>query len=163
MIFCQKASSNHYANVNYLGRYIKMPPIADSKLKHYDGNNVIFKYLDHKTDTYLATSFAVFDFIGRLIQHIPDVNFRMIRYYGILANRVRSKLLPILYKFLGQTEKAQLMLPYYSSLLISNFNLNPMICSKCNNHMIHVLTIYRNTASLTLLGYHNHLSESTFC
>ena len=47
----------------------------------------------------------------------------MIRYYGILANRVRSKLLPILYKFLGQTEKAQLILPSYSSLLISNFNL----------------------------------------
>jgi len=163
MVFCQKASSNHYANVNYLGRYIKRPPIADSKLKHYDGNNVIFKYLDHKTDTYLETSFSVFDFIGRLIQHIPDVNFRMIRYYGILANRVRSKLLPILYKFLGQTEKAQLILPSYSSLLISNFNLNPMICSKCNNHMIHVLTIYRNTTSHTLLAYHNHLSESTFC
>ena len=163
MVFCQKASSNHYANVNYLGRYIKRPPIADSKLKHYDGNNVIFKYLDHKTDTYLETYFSVFDFIGRLIQHIPDVNFRMIRYYGILANRVRSKLLPILYKFLGQTEKAQLILPSYSSLLISNFNLNPMICSKCNNHMIHVLTIYRNTASHTLLGYHNHLSASTFC
>ena len=83
MVFCQKASSNHYANVNYLGRYIKRPPIPDSKLKHYDGNNVIFKYLDHKTDTYLETSFSVFDFIGRLIQHIPDANFRMIRYYGI--------------------------------------------------------------------------------
>ena len=87
----------------------------------------------------------------------------MIRYYGILANRVRSKLLPILYKFLGQTEKAQLILPSYSSLLISNFNLNPMICSKCNNHMIHVLTIYRNTASHTLLGYHHYLAVSTFC
>ena len=48
MLFCQKASSNHYANVNYQGRYIKRPPISDSKLKHYDGNNVIFKYLDHK-------------------------------------------------------------------------------------------------------------------
>ena len=30
---------------NYLGRYIKRHPIADSKLKHYDGNNVIFKGL----------------------------------------------------------------------------------------------------------------------
>ncbi|MSO14677.1 Transposase for insertion sequence element IS801 [Rickettsiales endosymbiont of Trichoplax sp. H2] len=164
MVFCQKASSNHYANVNYLGRYIKRPSIADSKLKHYAGNNFIFKYLDHKTDTYLETSLSVFDFIGRLIQHIPDVNFRMIRYYGILANRVRSKLIPILYKFLGKTtEKAQLILPSYSSLLISNFNLNPMIYSKCNNHMIHVLAIYRNTASHTLLGYHNHLYGSTFC
>ena len=33
MVFCQKASSNHYANVNYLGRYIKKPPIADSQVR----------------------------------------------------------------------------------------------------------------------------------
>ena len=57
----------------------------------------------------------MFDFIARLIQHIPDVNFCMIRYYGVLANRVRSKLLPILYRFLGQTEKGQLILPSYES------------------------------------------------
>jgi len=143
MVFCQKASSNHYANVNYLGRYIKRPPIADSKLKHYDGNNVIFKYLDHKTNTYLESSFSVFDFIARLIHHILDVNFCMIRYYGVLANRVRSKLLPILYRFLGQTAKDQLILPSYSSLLISNFKRNPMIYSICNSNMIHVLTIYK--------------------
>lgn len=163
MVFCQKASSNHYANVNYLGRYVKRPPIADSKLKHYDGNNVIFKYLDHKTNTYLESSFSVFDFIARLIQHIPDVNFRMIRYYGVLANRVRSKLLPILYKFLGQTEKGQFILPSYSSLLISNFNRNPMVCSKCNTHMIHVLTIFKNTSSHNLIEKHDYLAVNAFC
>jgi hypothetical protein len=86
----------------------------------------------------------------------------MIRYYGVLANRVRSKLLPILYIFLGQTEKGQLILPSYSSLLISNFNRNPMVCSICNSHMIHVLTIYKNTLSHILLGHH-HLAASTFC
>ena len=163
MVFCQKASSNHYANVNYLGRYIKKPPIADSKLKHYAGSIVIFRYLDHKTNTYSESSFSVFDFIARLIQHIPDVNFRMIRYYGILANRVRSKLLPILYRFLGQNDKAQLILPSYSSLLISNFNNNPMICSICNSHMIHVLTIYKNTSSHILLQQHSLLATNTFC
>ena len=163
MVFCQKASSNHYANVNYLGRYVKRPPIADSKLEHYDGNNVIFNYLDHKTNKYLESSFSVFDFIARLIQHIPDVNFRMIRYYGVLANRVRSKLLPLLYRFLGQTQKGQLLLPSYSSLLISNFNLNPSICPKCNAHMIHVLTIYRNTSSHNFLGNHNYLAVNAFC
>ncbi|WP_369127274.1 transposase [Candidatus Bandiella numerosa] len=136
--------------------------LLDSKLKHYDGNNVIFKYLDHKTNTYLESSFSVFDFIARLIQHIPYVNFRMIRYYGVLANRVRSKLLPILYRFLGQTEKSQLILPSYSSLLISNFNHNPMVCSICNSHMVHVLTIYKNTSSRFLLGHH-HLAASIFC
>ena len=162
MVFCQKASSNHYANVNYLGRYIKRPPIADSKLKHYDGNIVILKYLDHKTNQYFESSFSVFNFIARLIQHIPDVNFRMIRYYGILANRVRSKLLPILYRLLGQTKKGQLILPSYSSLLYYNFSLNPMICSKCSALMAHVLTIYKNISTHHLLQKHDFLAANAF-
>lgn len=163
MVFCQKASSNHYSNVNYLGRYIKRPPIADSKLKHYDGNNVIIKYLDHKTNKYLESSFPVFDFIKRLIQHIPDTNFRMIRYYGILANRVRSKLLPLLYKFLGQSEKGQIIFPSYASLLISNFRHDPMKCSKCKSSMLLCYTSYKNLNIFTLLKNHLFLANNFFC
>lgn len=163
MVFCQKASSNHHANVNYLGRYIKRPPIADSKLKHYDGNNVIIKYLDHKTNQYSESSFSVFDFIARFIQHIPDIGFRMIRYYGILANRVRSKLLPILYKLLDQNEKGQIILPSFASLLISNFNYNPMKCSKCNTNMLLTYTSYKNLTVFTLLKNHYFLAVKSFC
>jgi hypothetical protein len=160
MVFYQKASSNHYFNVNYLGRYIKRPPIADSKLKHYDDNNAIIKYLDHKTNEYLE--FSVFDFIARLIQHIPDTNFRMIRYYGILANLVRSKLLPLLYKFLGQSEKGQITFPSYASLLISNFRHDPMKCSKCKSAMILYYTSYKNLNVFTLLQNHYFLAVKSF-
>ena len=52
IVHCSKPSHNHQQNVSYLGRYIKRPPIAESKLKHYDGNEVTFKYLDHTTKTF---------------------------------------------------------------------------------------------------------------
>jgi hypothetical protein len=38
-------------NVNYLGRYLKRPPLALSRLKHYDGNTVVFAYLNHTHPT----------------------------------------------------------------------------------------------------------------
>ena len=102
---CSKATYNHTINVNYLGRYIKRPPVANSKLQHYDGNAVILKSLDHKTKTFKTSTFSIFEFISRFIQHIPDIGFHMIRYYSLLANRVSSKLLPTLYRLLGQNSK----------------------------------------------------------
>ncbi len=68
-----------------------------SRLKHYDGEEVIFSYLNHTTKQYLRFPSGIDDFIKRLVQHIPDTGFRMIRYYGFLATRVRSKLLPTVY------------------------------------------------------------------
>jgi len=102
IVHCSKPNSNHKKNVQYLGRYIKRPAIAESKLKHFDGNNVSFRYLDHNTKTFCNSSLSADDFIARLIQHIPDSNFRLVRYYGFLANRCRGKFLPVVYQLLGQ-------------------------------------------------------------
>lgn len=97
IVHCSKPSSDHKINVSYLGRYTNRPPIAESKLRHYDGQEVVFTYLDHTTNTYRKLRLSIEEFIRRFIQHIPDEGFRMIRYYGFLAHRVRSKLLPIVY------------------------------------------------------------------
>ena len=70
-------------------------------LRHYDGHKVTFSYLDHTTKTRKKMTLTTEEFIGRFVQHIPDLNFRMIRYYGFLANRVRGKLLPLVYQLLG--------------------------------------------------------------
>jgi len=80
IVHCSKPTDDHKQNVDYLGRYVKRPAIAESKLKHYDGNEIAFNYLDHNTKTYRRFKLPVEEFIGRLVQHIPDINFRMIRY-----------------------------------------------------------------------------------
>ncbi|QHS34368.1 hypothetical protein GW535_17775 (plasmid) [Piscirickettsia salmonis] len=33
---------NHQHNVDYLGRYIKRPALANARMEHYDGNVVSF-------------------------------------------------------------------------------------------------------------------------
>jgi hypothetical protein len=162
MIFCQKASSDLMLNVNYFGRYIKRPPIADSKLKHYDGNDVIFSYLDHKTNKFVKVSLSPAEFIAKLIYHIPDTGFRMIRYYGILANRVRSKLLPAFYKLLGQSEKGQIPLPTFASLLLDNFRHDPFKCIKCGSQMMLSYSMYRATNIATLLINHRFWVAKAF-
>ncbi|MCP3679659.1 MAG: hypothetical protein GY782_05075 [Gammaproteobacteria bacterium] len=75
--------------------YIKRPPIAESKLRHYDGKNITFSYLNHTTNQYQQKTLSPMGFIQKFTDHIPDRNFRGIRYYGLLANSIRGKWLPI--------------------------------------------------------------------
>src|SRR5258708_5048269 len=82
IVFCAKPCNDYKRNVEYLSRYIKRPAIAESKLRHYDGSGVTFRYLDHTTKTYRNFKLTAEEFIAKFIQHIPDRGFRMIRYYG---------------------------------------------------------------------------------
>jgi Putative transposase len=77
----------------------------------YRIENYTFTYRDRASKSYCNFTTSVDEFIGRFIQHIPDGGFRMIRFYGALANRVRGKLLPIIFELLGQKKIVQDALP----------------------------------------------------
>jgi len=144
IVHCSKASTDHKQNVSYLGRYIKRPAIAESKLRHYDGNEVTFNYLNHTSNKYQKYTLSVEQFIGKFVQHIPDKGFRLIRYFGILANRVRGKLLPIVYRLLGQTEKKEVSenkkrivtTITHATLMIKSFGVDPLTCILCGAQLI---------------------------
>lgn len=157
VVYCAKPSTDHKVNVRYLGGYIKRPPIAESKLKHYDGNEVVFKYLDHSTKTYRNFNLSVDDFIGRFVQHIPDSNFRMIRYYGFLAHRVRSKLLPIVYRLLNQNMPKPTHSPSFVELMQKYFKFNPLTCILCGQQLLLATNHYGASIS-KLLKLHRELA-----
>lgn len=158
VVHCSKPSANHKINVNYLARYTKRPAIAESKLKHYDGNEVAFKYLDHNTKTYRRFTLTTDQFIGKFIQHIPDVGFRMIRYYGFLANTVRGKLLPIVYSLLGHEQPEILPAPTFAQLIQKNFNFNPLTCILCSQQLVLSNVTFGTTSSHGLVASHRELA-----
>ncbi|USQ15203.1 transposase [Legionella lytica] len=69
--------------------------MANSRLVHYNGTSLLFKFLNHRTKQTQYTELHPFDFINRFIQHLPEKGFRLIRYFGFLANRLRTQLLPV--------------------------------------------------------------------
>jgi hypothetical protein len=159
IIHCAKPTNNHKKTVEYLGRYLKRPAIAESKLRHYDGNSVSFRYLDHSTKTYRNFTLSVEQFIGRFIQHIPDLGFRMIRYYGFLANRVRGKLLPIVYQLLEQNNTTTTTKPTFASLTQKYFNFNPLTCILCGQQLILSAVRFGKTTIAHLLAEHSSLAQ----
>ena len=160
IVKCSKATKNYKQSVNYLGRYVKRPPIAESKLRHYDGSDITFTYLDRTSKSYRNFTTSVDEFIARFIQHIPDVRFRMIRYYGVLANRVRGKFLPILYKLLNQKTVPQNAIKKitFASLMKSNFNIDPFTCILCGKKLVLDLVVYGKSAVHELLHIHRDLA-----
>lgn len=159
IVHCSKPSTDPTFNIRYLGRYIKRPPIAESKLKHYDGNEVVFNYLDHTTKTYRCFKLSAQDFIERFIQHISDHNFRMIRYYGFLAHRVRGHLLPIVYTLLHQeTRNNYSAIPTFAQLIQKDFHLNPLLCILCGAPLRLVAMVIGKSTVAELLPLHRQLA-----
>jgi hypothetical protein len=74
----------------YVGRYVRHPAIANSRIDSFDGTNVKFHYINNE-DVIKTVTMQVNDFISALIQHIPPPQFKMIRYYGAYARRTKRK------------------------------------------------------------------------
>ena len=71
--------------IKYIGRYLGRPVIATSRIDKYDGDFVTFHYNWHEDDKYIEETVPIMEFIQRLIRHIPEKNYKMIRYGGIYA------------------------------------------------------------------------------
>lgn len=72
----------------YVGRYVRHPAIADSRITSFDGGTVTFFYEEEDSDGNKSREYVSMDadeFISSLIQHIPPKQFKMIRHYGAYA------------------------------------------------------------------------------
>ena len=130
IVHLTKPTANPNHNVNYLGRYLKRPPLAMSRLQHYDGRTVQFDFLNHTSGRHHTATLDAMAFIDRFVQHIPDKHFRLIRYYGFLAHRVRSTLLPIVYRLIEQPAP-QPPTVRWPTLLERSFAVAPLRCILC--------------------------------
>ena len=60
------------------------PVITTSRIDKYDGDLVTFHYNRHEDNKLIYETIPALEFMQRLIQHIPEKNFKIIRYpvYG---------------------------------------------------------------------------------
>jgi len=106
----------------YVGRYVRHPAIANSRILSYDGKTVLFYYKDHE-DIQHNVRMDADDFITALIQHIPEPNFKMVRWYGAYAPRTKGK-----FKVFMQSDKYQMTLLKFGAEL-------PNPCPICRNSL----------------------------
>lgn len=165
VVHLTEQSQDKKQNINYLGKYLKRPPIGETRIKNYDGETVTFDYLDHYTDTTKTMTLPVMDFIGRLVSHTPDINFRLIRYYGFLANRVRGELLPVVYRLLGMQNPSEdsaniSSCTTWREMIKNTFNIDPLKCPRCGKTMMLSFISFGNYKSLRFK--HKEIANGTY-
>ncbi|MEX9996895.1 IS91 family transposase [Providencia vermicola] len=130
-----KKTRGAWHNVKYLGRYLKRPPISASQLKHYSGGAVVHHYYDHHNQQHRRQILSQEEMIRRYVSHIPARHFKMIRYYGFLANRKRGSLLPKVYNALDMIAPSIPDKPGFAALTKGFLNTDPYQCILCGNRL----------------------------
>lgn len=132
----------------YIGRYLGRPVIATSRIDKYDGEQVTFHYNRHEDDKYVVETIPAMEFIQRLIRHIPEKHFKMIRYGGLYARRrdIDKKLYRAIPKeshhFLRSFNK-------WRAAIIGAFGYDPLKCPDCK-HEMEFLELYFNHQRVSL-------------
>ena len=114
----------------YIGRYVKHPPIAESRITVFDEKHVTFWYKDSGTKQRKTVTLERFEFIRLLLSHIPEKNFKIVRYVGTYSRRgYRHR----------QTEfhegEIVLIKKSWREEIKKTFNLDPLLCPDCNIEM----------------------------
>jgi Putative transposase len=81
--------------LGYIGRYTKRAVLAEYRITDYDPDRGLVRFAFRDYAQGGKTSYKtmpVLAFIGRLIRHIPDKHFKMVRYAGLFATRWRQHL-----------------------------------------------------------------------
>lgn len=144
--------------IKYIGRYLGRPVIATSRIDKYDGESVTFHYNRHEDGQLVEETIPVMEFIGRLIQHIPEKHYKMIRYGGIYARHrdIDKKL----HRAISR-EKYHIYRSFHKwrAAILSSFGYDPLKC-ECGATML-FLELYFNHERVSLEEmYENVMSRS---
>jgi hypothetical protein len=137
----------------YLTRYMYRAPISIAKIIRtnliswdIENSTITLKYINKNPREERQHTYSIKEAFQLLVRHIPDKNFRNIRFAWAFANRVRKKTIAILNasylpppecKPLPKRPKA------YRERMITTFNKDPLSCPCCQNTLqLYSLTYY---------------------
>jgi len=139
-------------SVQYIGRYTKRAVMAEYRIVYYDGKIVRFSYKDYaEGGKFSYITMKVHTFIGRLIRHIPDKYFPMIRYAGLFANRWKKQYVSQCRIALNQPEPDDTDANTRQSWAERQAELtgiDPLLCPNCDQPLTFVGMLFGNWQKL---------------
>ena len=147
-------SKNVKGCVNYMMRYASRPAMAESRILYYnkDSDDITWYYEDHKTQERIEVKEFGLDLLQKMIIHIPDKHFRMVRYYGFYHPKCQE-LLDEIHKLLGNEKKtyrnkekrkeelkAKLDKLKFRTQMADTYNRDIFKCDECGNSFYYVYT-----------------------
>ena len=127
--------------IKYVCRYVARPVMAESRILDYDGHFVTFWYQRHNDDLIIVEKVTVYEFIKRIIIHIPESNYKQIRFYGAYHNSTKIKI-DINAYISKEKNKIKNIFNTWRFLLILSFKKDPLNCPNCSSIMVYYDSIF---------------------
>ncbi len=147
------------AAIKYVGRYTGRPPIAESRIISYDGKKVTFYYERHEDGERIEETVDAIEFIKKLIIHIPNEQFKTIRYYGIYAQNTKDR--PKLLKMVNEKIKElRRKMRNWRTRVMKTFGYDLIECQKCGSKMKVIDMYYKEYGSIMEIYEKRALAEA---
>ena len=160
-VYAKPNKCNPETVAKYIGRYLGRPVIATSRIDNYDeyAGTVTFHYNCHEDDKYIQETIPAMDFIKRLIRHIPEKHFKMIRYGGLYARH--RKIDKNLYLAVSK-EKRHVFRSFnrWRTAILSSFEYDPLNCPDCKHEMLFLELYYNHKRVFLEEMYEKAMSRS---
>lgn len=118
-------SKSHF--LRYAGRYLRRPPVAEHRLISVTDSHVEFWANDLKAKAWVKIKVSVEEFIGLLVQHVPDHYVHGIRYFGLLSPSGRHQYATGLFVLLGQAQRPKPKRLSWARSIEKDFGYDPLI------------------------------------
>ncbi|GAB6170646.1 hypothetical protein JCM15765_01240 [Paradesulfitobacterium aromaticivorans] len=140
-VYAPKQKGNVKEQLAYIGRYIRRPAIALHRIEEYDGQYVTYRYHDKKDGQEKREKLTVEEFMARLIVHIPDEQFKTIRYYGVYSRRIKAickKVISVWQKEMRKwivKVKRTISRRKWDQRIKEQTGKDPLVCPHCGNYL----------------------------
>ena len=120
-------SKQHF--LGYAGRYIRHPPIAQHRFVKVTDREVQFLRKDLKLRRQVLTCYPTDEFVIALAEHVPDRYRHGMRYFGLLAPRLKGQISAALFALLGQEKRSRPPRLSWANSLRKRFGVDPLVDS----------------------------------
>ena len=162
IVSVQKPLSDLSQIVGYVGRYAKRCCLSEYKIESINNGQIKFWSNDYKNSDrggkpkQVLISLDSVEFLDRLLQHVPNKGYRMVRYYGLYSSYYIGKI-PKAYRGeelsdisdLGEDFEGKEWGDYgiYRKEQIKLGKGDPLFCSACQQELV-VVGVYYSRVNL---------------
>lgn len=155
-VYMSKKTAGGKNTVKYLGRYLKKPPIAGSRLAHYAGGATLsFRYHDHNTGEQATETLTQREIVARLQRQVHLRQFFFAHPVGQkakISHHPEELLRDVL---LGMDKPEPVSKVCYAQMSRQFLRRDPFECVLCGGHMAY----RRAVAGLNVQGMKIHARE----
>jgi hypothetical protein len=113
--------------LQYAGRYVRRPPIAQRRITWIGHRTVRFWYKDKKVRRRSEVQYSLEEFIDRWAQHIPERYQHAVRTFGLFAPRALGQTSAAIFAILGQKRKPRPKPRRWADSVKRDFGRDPLL------------------------------------